>query len=91
MVGYLLEGIVCPDAKLQAAMASIQTDDRVDGMQNNFKAAAAHILPYYPVAKKRAAASSKCMATQMLLAEVRDVGEISSASKVSIGNSSVHL
>ena len=31
-VGCLLEGIVCLDASLQAAMASIQTDDGADGM-----------------------------------------------------------
>ena len=37
-VGYLLEGIVCPDAGLHYAMASIQTDDGVDGMWNNFEA-----------------------------------------------------
>ena len=90
-VGYLLEGIVCPDAGLQAAMASIRTDDRADGMQNNFEAAAAHILPYDPVDKKRAAAGSKHTAAQILLAEVGDVGEISSASKLSIGKSGVHL
>ena len=90
-VGYLLEGIVCPDAGLKAAMASIQTDDGADGMRNNFKAAAAHILPYNPVTKKTATAGSKCTAAQISLAEVGDVGEISSASKVSIGKSSVHL
>ena len=88
-VGYLLEGIVCLDARLQAAMASIWTDDGADGMQNNFKVAAAHILPYDLVAKKRAAAGSKH--TQISLTEVGDVGEISSASKVSIGKSGVHL
>ena len=32
-VGYLLEAIVCPDAGLQAAMASIWTDDRAVGMR----------------------------------------------------------
>ena len=82
---------MCPDAGVQAAMASIQTNDGADGMWNNFKAAAAHILPYDPVAKKRAAAGSKCMAAQISLAEVGDVGEISAASKMSIGKSGVHL
>ena len=56
---YLLKGIVCPDLGLQAAMASICTDDGPTGMRNDFKAAVAHILPYNPVAKKRAAAGSK--------------------------------
>ena len=61
---------MCSDASLLAAMASIQTDDRADGMQNNFKVAAAHILPYDPVAKRRVAAGSKHITTQILLAEV---------------------
>ena len=47
-VGYLLEGIVYLDAGLQAAMASIWTDDGADGMWNIFEAAAVHILPYSP-------------------------------------------
>ena len=53
-VGYLLEGIVCPDPVLQTAMVSIHTDDGPTGMRNDFEAAVAHILPYDPVAKKRA-------------------------------------
>ena len=53
-VGYLLEGIQCADAGLQAAMASVQTDNSADGMHNDFEKAAAHLLPYDPVAKKRA-------------------------------------
>ena len=38
-VGYLLEGILCLDAGLQAAMTSVRMDDSPTGMQNNFKAA----------------------------------------------------
>ena len=53
-VGYLLEGIQCPDAGLQAAMASVRMDNGVDGMHNDFEKAAAHLLPYDPVAKKHA-------------------------------------
>ena len=37
-VGYLLEGIQCPDPGMQAAMASVCTDNRPQGMQNNFEA-----------------------------------------------------
>ena len=34
-------------------MASIKTDNGLEGMRNNFEATAAHLLPYDPVAKKR--------------------------------------
>jgi hypothetical protein len=52
-VGYLLEAIQCNDAGLQAAMASIKTDQTPNGMRNNFEAASTHLLPYDPVQKKR--------------------------------------
>ena len=51
-VGYLHEGIQCPDPGLQAAMVSIRTNDGCDGMRNNFEAMAVHILPYDPVSKE---------------------------------------
>ena len=51
-VGYLLEGVQCPDPGLQATMVSVRTDDGPDSMRNNFEATAAHILPYNPVSKK---------------------------------------
>ena len=57
-VGYLLEGIQCPDPGLQVAMASIHTNNGLQGMHNNFKATATHILPYDPVIKRRAASTS---------------------------------
>jgi hypothetical protein len=52
-VGYMLDAIQCNDAGLQAAMASIKTDQAVNGMRNDFEAAATHLLPYDPVQKKR--------------------------------------
>jgi len=52
-VGYLLDAIQCNDAGLQAAMASIKTDQAVTGMRNSFEASATHLLPYDPVLKKR--------------------------------------
>ena len=67
-VGYLLEGIQFPDPGLQMAMASIHTDNRLQGMHNNFEATAAHLMPYDPVIKKRAA-STRCLATQILALE----------------------
>ena len=53
-VGYLIDAIQCGDAGLQAAMASVKTDQTVNGLRNNFEAAATHLLPYDPVQKKRA-------------------------------------
>jgi hypothetical protein len=52
-VGYLLDGILCSDAGLQAAMASIKTDQAVGGLRNDFEATATILLPYDPVQKKR--------------------------------------
>ena len=51
-VGYLLEGIQCSDPGLQAVMASVRMDDGVNGMRSYFEKAAAHLLPYDPVARK---------------------------------------
>jgi hypothetical protein len=47
-VGYLLDAMLCNDAGLQAAMASVKTDQAVNSMRNDFVAAAAHLLPYDP-------------------------------------------
>ena len=52
-LGFLLEAIQCSDPGLQAAMASIKTDNSLEGMRNNFEATAAHLLPCDLVAKKR--------------------------------------
>ena len=52
-VGFLLEAIQCSDPGLQAAMASIKTDNGLEGMRSNFEATSAHLLSYDPVAKKR--------------------------------------
>jgi hypothetical protein len=37
-VGYLLEGIKCSDAGLQAAMASVETDNGPNGKRSDFEA-----------------------------------------------------
>ena len=58
-VGFLLEAIQCSDPGLQAAMASINTDNGVEGMRNNFEATAAHLLPYDPVAKMRSSGQKR--------------------------------
>ena len=52
-VGYLLDAMQSNDPGLQAAMASVKTDNTPTGMRNNFEATATHLLPYDPVQKKR--------------------------------------
>jgi hypothetical protein len=51
-VGFLLYAIQNNDAGLQSAIASVRTDDGPTGKRNDFEAAATHLLPYDPVAKK---------------------------------------
>ena len=80
-VGFLLEAIQCSDAGLQAAMASVKTDNGANGMRNSFEAAASHLLPYDPVAKKQAASSSYISAM-----EGREIG---ATEKVGIAESLV--
>jgi hypothetical protein len=58
-VGYLMEGIQCIDAGLQAALASIKTDNDPDSLPNNFEASASHLLPYDPVQRKRSVTQGK--------------------------------
>ena len=92
-VGFLLDGIQCSDAGLQAAMASIKTDKTVNGLRNNFEAAASHLQPYDPVAKKRTAGAKRGAS---LISEV-DATDSESAKvgatmgKPGIGKTGVHL
>ena len=51
-VGFLIDAIQCADAGLQAAMASVKTDNGPNGLRNSFEKAVSHLLPYDPVAKK---------------------------------------
>ena len=98
-VGYLLEGIQCSDPGLQAAMASVRMDDGPNGMRNDFENAAAHLLPYDPVATKRAAGTKRPAAnisdTRGMHGSNASAIEISDATskdgKVSIGKTGVHL
>ena len=90
-MGYLLDSIQCPDPGLQAAIASIHIDNRLQGMCNNFETTATHQLRYDPVIKKQAA-STRCPAAQILALEgdnaviVDRIGK-----KPSIGKSGVNL
>jgi hypothetical protein len=49
---FWLDAIENLDARLQAVMASIKTNNEPDGKQNNFKDAVAYLLPFGLVAKK---------------------------------------
>lgn len=88
-VGLLLDAIQTSDAGLQAAMASVKTDAGANGMRNNFEAAAAHLLPYDPVAKKRTSGNKRGVAN---ISGVEDA-DISATQvhKPSIGKTGVHL
>ena len=58
-VGFLLKAIQCSDPGLQAAMASIKTDNGPEGIRDNFEATAAHLLPFDPAAKKRSSGQKR--------------------------------
>ena len=79
--------IQCSDPELQAAMASIKTDNGLEGMRNNFEATAAHLLPSDPVAKKRSGGQKRGSA------QISSVMDPSPATKKkpSIGKTGVHL
>ena len=90
-VGFLLDAIQTSDAGLQAAMASIRTDDGPDGMRNDFEQSAAHLLPYDPVAKKHAAGSSKRGSAEVLAVSFETTDVAAFGTKPGIGKSGVHF
>ena len=91
-VGFLLDAIQCPDHKLQAAMASIDSDDTEDGLRNNFEAAASALVPKDPVAKKRLAmAGSKRDQSFISGVEGGDVSAVNTKKKSGIGKTGVHF
>ena len=96
-VSYLLDSIQCSDAGLQAAMASVRTDDAPQGMRSDFESAAVHLLPYDPVAKKRTASGNKRGLAQISSVggdepkKVAVSGATTSKTKSSIGSTGVHL
>ena len=92
-VGFLLDAIQCANAGLQAAMASVKTDNGPDGMRNHFEQAAAHLLPYDPVAKKQATETKHGSALVLTMEAESETTTIVSANKTkpSIGRTGVHL
>ena len=88
-VGYLLEAIQCLDPGLQAGMAAVRGD--LEGMRVDFELAAAHLLPYDPVAKKRTSGNKR---TSAMISDVStQEPEVASThgGKTSIGKTGVHL
>ena len=90
-VGFLLDAIQTSDAGLQAAMASIRTDDGPDGMRNDFEQSVAHLLPYDPVAKKHAAGSSKKSSAEVSAVSYEATDVAAFGTKPGIGKSGVHF
>jgi hypothetical protein len=88
-VGFLLDAIQCSDAGLQAAMASVRTDNGPQGMRNNFETTASHLLPYDPVARKRIATNKR---DNSLISGVEgDVSAFNANKKLGIGKTGVHF
>jgi hypothetical protein len=91
-VGYLLDAIQCSDAGLQAAMASIKTDQDPDGLRNNFEAAATHLLPYDPVQRKRSDHAGGKRGAADISDVTHDEADISAfGANKGIGKTGVHL
>ena len=92
-VGFLFDAIQCANAGLQATMASVKTDNGPNGLRNNFERAISHLLPYDPVAKKRATGIKRGSAL-ISLAEANNgptTTIVANNSKSSIGKTGVHL
>ena len=98
-VGYLLEGIQCPNPGLQAAMVSVRTDDGANGMRSDFERSAAHLLPYDPIVQKWSAGSKQPAAnisdTQGTVDANTSATEVSGTAtkerKASISKTCIHL
>jgi hypothetical protein len=92
-VGYLLAGIQCNDAGLQAAMASVRLDTApLTGKRSDFEACATHLLPYDPVAKKRTTSNKRGAGEISDATAAFNRVEISSfGTKEGIGKTGVHL
>jgi hypothetical protein len=92
-VGFSLDAIQNNDAGLQAAIASVRTDDGPTRKRNEFEAAATHLLPYDPVAKKRLSGTRRgdgMISTVMNVAADEQTPTIAHG-KPAIGKTGVHL
>jgi hypothetical protein len=88
----LLDAIQFNDAGLQAAIASIKTDQAANGMQNDFEANATHLLLYNPVQKKRVDhAGCKCSSADISITTGEGANISSFGTKKGTGSSGVPL
>ena len=69
-VTYLLDGIQCGDAELQASMALVRNDNAPTGKINDFEATASFLLPSCPIARKRRAQGGLNKRTNADISEV---------------------
>ena len=90
-VGYLLDAIETTDAGLQAAIAQVRTDDDPGGKRNNFELTASYLLPYDPVAKKRAAGTKRDHEAAISDVTVEASAAEGFGTKQGIGKTGVHL
>jgi hypothetical protein len=92
-VGFLLDAIQNNDAGLQAAIASVRTDDGPYGKRNDFEAAATHLLPYDPVAKKRLSGTKRGAGIISAVSHMAedDQTPITTGGKPSVGKTGVRL
>jgi hypothetical protein len=92
-VGFLLDAIQNNDAGLQAAIASVRTDDGPTGKRNDFEAAATQLLPYDPVAKKRLSGTKRGdgMISSVMDAAADEQTPTIAYGKPAIGKTGVHL
>jgi hypothetical protein len=92
-VGFLLDAIQNNDAGLQAAITSVRTDDGPHGKRNDFEAAATHLLPYDPVAKKRLSGTKRGAGIISVVSRMAedDQTPFTTGGKPSVGKTGVHL
>ena len=88
-VGFQLEAIQCSHTGLQAAMASIKTDNSPMGMWSNFGDATAHLFPCDSVARKCTPGMQHTAGLISLMGPVEVFGM--EGTKPSIWKTSVHL
>jgi hypothetical protein len=86
-VTYLLIGIECMSAPLQAAMALVRNDTGANGKMNDFESTAAFLLPHDPVSTRCAATKCGAEVSEVMI----DSAEELSQKKSRIGKTGVEL
>ena len=87
-VTYLLSGIECMSAPLQASMALIRNDQGPNGKMNDFEASASFLLPHDPISLKK---STEKKRTGAEVSEVHADLSDNVTRKPSVGKTGVEL